>query len=233
MKTTGIRALATTIAVTATLAVGGASTAHADDYLFMDSTLLQQTVLRVQMPKTLGAWSQNMYYTESGRSFTVPTMCWNDKGAVTLPKAKVVGAVGYAINRYTNGAVSIYQYADAAAAQSALTAMQQAQCSDSPRIANEGGQLVPAQSGSDFTDDTMTGYAAGVSYKDEDLQVFEDVRTTQRGLAIIQTQVYRAVEGSRSASDLQQVANRLGSVNRAWHANVVRAYESFGQGRAR
>lgn len=233
MKTTGIRALATTIAVTATLAVGGANAAHADDYLFMDSTMLQQTVLRVQMPKTLGPWSQNMYYSETGRSFTVPTMCWDDKGAVTLPKAKVVGGVGYAINTYTNGAVTIYQYADAAAAQAALTAMQQAQCSDSPRIANEGGQLVPAQSGSDFTDSSMTGYAAGVNYTDDNLQVFEDVRTTQRGLAIVQTKLYRAVEGSRSPADRQQVANRLGSVNRSWHANVVRAYESFGQGRAR
>ena len=233
MKTTGIRALATTIAVTATLAVGGANAAHADDYLFMDSTMLQQTVLRVQMPKTLGAWSQNMYYTESGRSFTVPTMCWNDKGAVTLPKAKVVGAVGYAINRYTNGAVSIYQYADAAAAQAALAAMQQAQCSDRPRIADEGGQLVPAQSGSDFTDDSMSSYAAGVNYVDGDMQAFKDVRTTQLGLAIIQTQLYRYVGGSTTASARQQAANRLGSVNSAWHAKVVKVYESFGQGRAR
>lgn len=231
--TNRLSVLATVIATTATLIVGGASAAQADDYMYLDSTTLQQTVLRAQMPKTLGPWSQNLYYTESGRSFTVPTMCWNDKGAVTLPKAKVVGAVGYALNTYSNGSVAVYQYADAAAAQAALAAMQQAQCSDSPRIANEGGQLVAAQSGSDFTDDSRTGYAAGVNYADDGLQVFEDVRTTQRGLAIIQTELYRAVEGSRSPADLQQVANRLGSVNRSWHANVVRAYESFGQGRAR
>lgn len=228
-----LRVLASATAVAATLTLGGMSTAHADDYMLLDAPELQQTVLRVQMPKTLGPWSQNYYYTDTGRSFTVPTLCWNSKGAVTLPKAKVVGAVGYAINQFTSGSVTIFQYADANAAQAALTAMQQAQCSDSPRIADEGGQLVPAQSGSDFTDESMTGYAAGINYSEGDVQAFKDVRTTQRGLAIVQTQVYRAVEGSRSAADRQQVANRLGSVNRSWHANVVRAYESFGQGRAR
>ena len=228
-----LSALASSTAVAAALTLGGASTAHAADYQFMDSALLQQSVLRVQMPKTLGPWSQNLYYTESGRSFTVPTMCWDSKGGVTLPKAKVVGAVGYTVNQFTGGSVSIYQYADAAAAQAALAAMQQAQCSDSPRIADEGGQLVPAQSGSDFTDDSMSSYAAGVNYVDGDMQAFKDVRTTQLGLAIIQTQLYRYVGGSTTASARQQAANRLGSVNSAWHAKVVKAYESFGQGRAR
>jgi hypothetical protein len=228
-----LSALASSTAVAAALTLSGASTAHAADYQFMDSALLQQSVLRVQMPKTLGPWSQNLYYTESGRSFTVPTMCWDSKGGVTLPKAKVVGAVGYTVNQFTGGSVSIYQYADAAAAQAALAAMQQAQCSDSPRIADEGGQLVPAQSGSDFTDDSMSSYAAGVNYVDGDMQAFKDVRTTQLGLAIIQTQLYRYVGGSTTASARQQAANRLGSVNSAWHAKVVRAYENFGQGRAR
>ncbi len=228
-----LSALASSTAVAAALTLSGASTAHAADYQFMDSALLQQSVLRVQMPKTLGPWSQNLYYTESGRSFTVPTMCWDSKGGVTLPKAKVVGAVGYTVNQFTGGSVSIYQYADAAAAQAALAAMQQAQCSDSPNIADEGGQLVPAQSGSDFTDDSMSSYAAGVNYVDGDMQAFKDVRTTQLGLAIIQTQLYRYVGGSTTASARQQAANRLGSVNSAWHAKVVKAYESFGQGRAR
>ena len=228
-----LRVLASTTAVAAALTIGGMSTAHADDYMFLKAQELQQTVLRVQLPKTLGPWTQNYYYTETGSSFTVPTMCWDGKGAVTLPKAKVMGAVGYAVNTFTSGSVTIYQYADAQAAQAALDAMQQARCSDNPRVANEGGQLVPAQSGSDFTDQTMTGYAAGVSYSEGDVQAFQDIRTTQRGLAIVQTELYRAVESSRSMADQQQVANRLSSVNRSWHANVVRAYESFGQGRAR
>lgn len=230
--TKALRILATTIAVTTTLTIGGAATAHADGYQLMDATMLQQTVLRAQMPKTLGPWSQNLYYNETGRSFTVPTMCWDDKGAVTLPKSKVVGAVGYTVNQFTGGSVSIYQYTDASAAQAALAAMKQAQCSDSPRIADEGGQLVPAQSGSDFTDDSMTSYAAGVNYTDGDMQAFKDVRTTQLGLAIIQTEIFRYVGGSTTASARQQAANRLGSVNGSWHAKVVRAYESFGQGRA-
>lgn len=225
--------LAASATLAATLAVGVAATAHADDYSYMKPTELQQAVLRAQMPRTLGAWTQNYYYAESSRSFTVPTLCWDSKGAVTLPAAKVVGAVGYQIDAKTSGSVSIYQYADASQAQAALAALQQARCSDSPRIANEGGQLVPAESGSDFTDDSRTGYAAGISYTDDGMAVFRDVRTTQRGLAIVQTEVYRAIDGTVSTKQGQQAANRLGSVNGRWHSAAVTAYENFGQGRAR
>lgn len=228
-----LRLLASTTAVVAALMLNGLPTAQADDYSLMDEQFLQQAVLRAQMPRSLGPWSQNVYFAETGRAYTVPTLCWDSKGAVTLPRAKVVGAVGYQVNQSTSGSVAIYQYADAAAAQAALTAMRQARCSDSPRIKDEGGKLVAAESGSDFADDSMTSYAAGVNYADGDLEVFRDIRTTQRGLAIVQTEVYRAVQGTTSAAQGQQSASRLGSVNRSWHANVVRAYESFGQGRAR
>lgn len=229
--------LTSTLAATATLAaaltLGVTSAAQADDYVYMKPAELQQTVLRAQMPKSLGSWTQNYYYSESSRSFTVPTLCWNAKGAVTLPAAKVVGAVGYQIDPNTSGSVTVFQYADAAKAQAALAALQKAGCSDNPKIADEGGTLVPAQSGSDFTDDSRTGYAAGVSYTDGGAQVFEDVRTTQRGLAIVQTEVFRAVEGALSEKQAQQTASRISSVNSTWHAAAVKAYESFGQGRSR
>lgn len=225
--------VAATATLAAALAVGVSTTAHADDYSYMKPTQLQQAVLRAQMPKTLGAWTQNYYYAETSTSFTVPTMCWDSKGAVTLPAAKVVGGVGYAINAGTNGSVSIYQYADAAKAQAALTALQSARCSDSPRVPGEGGGLIPAESGSDFTDDSRTSYIAGASYTEDGRQVFRSIQTTQRGLAIVQTSVYRSVEGSMTLGQRQQAVNRVNSVTQAWHTNAVRAYENFGQGRAR
>lgn len=225
--------LAATAMLTSAMTLGFATAAQADGYVYMKPAELQQAVLRAQMPKTLGSWTQNYYYSESSTSFTVPTLCWNSKGAVTLPASKVVGGVGYQIDANTSGAVTIYQYADAAKAQAALAALQKAGCSDSPKIADEGGTLVPAESGSDFTDDSRTGYAAGVSYTDGGVQVFTDVRTTQRGLAIVQTQVYRAVPTPVSESQGQKIASRAGKVNDTWHSAAVKAYESFGQGRAR
>lgn len=225
--------LAATAMLTSAMTLGFATAAQADGYVYMKPAELQQAVLRAQMPRTLGTWTQNYYYSDSRTIFTVPTLCWDAKGAVTLPASKVVGAVGYQIDAQTSGAVTIFQYADAAKAQAALTALQQARCSDSPKIADEGGALVPAESGSDFTDDSRTGYAAGISYTDGGLKVFEDVRTTQRGLAIVQTEVYRAIDGTLTDKQAQQTASRLGSVNSRWHAAAVKAYESFGQGRAR
>lgn len=225
--------LAATATLAAALTVGATTTAQADDYAYMKPPMLQQAVLRAQMPRTLGAWTQNLYYSESSTSFTVPTLCWNAKGAVTLPAAKVVGGVGYQIDRDTSGSVTIFQYADAAAAQAALAALQKAGCSDNPKIADEGGTLVPAESGSDFTDDSRTGYAAGISYTDGGITAFRDVRTTQRGLAIVQTEVFRGLERTPSVKQAQQTANRIGSVNERWHAAAVTAYENFGQGRAR
>lgn len=225
--------LAATATLAAALTVGVTTTAHADDYVYMKPPMLQQAVLRAQMPKSLGSWTQNLYYSDSRTIFTVPTLCWDSKGEVTLPASKGVGGVGYQIDANTSGSVTIYQYADAAKAQAALTALQQAGCSDSPKIAYEGGTLVPAQSGSDFTDDSRTGYAAGISFTNDGLQVFKDIRTTQRGLAIVQTEVFRAVDDSVSVKQAQTIASRLGSVNGTWHAAAVKAYENFGQGRAR
>ena len=228
-----ISGLAATATLAAALTLGVTATAQADGYIYMKPAELQHTVLRAQMPKSLGSWTQYYYYSESSKSFTVPTLCWNSKGAVTLPASKVVGGVGYQIDPNTSGSVTVFQYADAAKAQAALAALQKAGCSDNPKIADEGGTLVPAESGSDFTDDSRTGYAAGVSYTDGDVQVFKDVRTTQRGLAIVQTEVFRAVDDTVSTKQAQQIASRLGSVNGTWHAAAVKAYESFGQGRAR
>ena len=219
------------ISIAAVLAIGvAAPAAQADDYMTLNPTELEQTVLRAQMPKTLGSWSQNYYFSEKDSRYTRPTLCWDNKGTVKLPSAQNMGAVAYAINSNASGTVTIYQYATAAKAQAALAAMRSANCYDSPTIMTDEGDKVPGQSGSDFTDDSTTGYAAGVSYKQDDKIIFEDLITTQRGLAIVQTEVFRALPSTLTAKQQQNTASKNASVNKAWHTKVLRAYESFGQG---
>lgn len=224
--------LAATTTLAAALTIGVSTTAQADGYSFLKAQELEQTVLRAQMPKTLGTWTQNYYYTDTRTMFTVPTLCWDAKGTVELPAAKNVGAVGYAIGSSTSGSVSVYQYADAAKAQAALAALQGASCSNSPTVVAESGAKVEADSGSDFTNEARTSYGAGLSYIDDGMLILTDIRTTQVGLAIVQTEVFRAVDASR-ASEGQRLVNRLGSTNKSWHRQAVAAYESFGQGNAR
>lgn len=230
---TSIRPLAATAALAIAITFGVTSAAQADGYSTLKPMELEQTVLRAQMPKALGAWTQNYYFSESSRSFTVPTLCWDSKGDVRLPASKNMGGVGYQVSTTGGGAVTIFQYADEASAQAALSAMKNARCSDSPTVMTDGGVKVEASSGSDFTDDSLTGYAAGLSYKQDGTIMFTDVRTTQRGLAIVQTEVTRWIDASASITQQQNTASKLGSVNATWHANAVKAYESFGQGRSR
>ena len=54
----------------------------------MNAAMLQQTVLRVQIPKTLGSW--RAVHVQSWKN-AAPTVCWGATGAVTLPKAAVAG----------------------------------------------------------------------------------------------------------------------------------------------
>lgn len=229
---TSMRLLAAMTALAA-VSLGFASAAQADDYSTLNATELEQTVLRAQMPKTLGSWTQNYYYSEADPRYNRPTQCWNASGDVQLPTAKNMGAVGYAVGSNGSGVVTVYQYADAAKAEAALTAMKSARCSDNPVVMTDEGKKVKAQSGSDFTDDSLTGYAAGLSYPQDDKIIFTDIRTTQRGLAVVQTEVMRWIDASASITQQQNTASRLGSVNGKWHAAAVKAYENFGQGSAR
>lgn len=226
--------LAITVSAAAVAAFGLAAPAQADGYSTLNAMQLEQTVLRAQMPTTLGAWSQNYYFTMKRQDAnTQPTLCWNAQGDVRLPNAKVLGSVGYEVKGGSFGTVSVYQYANATAAKAALDAMKGASCSDSPVVTTDEGKKVEAQSGSDFTDASMTGYAAGLSYPQDGKIIFTDVRTTQRGLAIIQTEIMRAIDGTASMTTQQNTASKLSSVNGKWHSNAVKAYESFGQGNSR
>lgn len=216
----------------AVAAIGLSTAAQADSYTYLKPAYLEQTVLRAQMPKTLGKWTQNYYFTLGAKN-AVPTLCWNAQGDVNLPNAKIVGGVGYALANQGSGSVSIYQYANAAQAQAALKALQSADCADNPTITTDEGVKVPGQSGSDFTDSSQTGYAAGLTYPQGDKIITQSVYTTQRGLAVIQTEVLVVSPKSASDSTLQSVANKAGATTKAWQAAAVKAYEAFGQGNAR
>lgn len=220
------------VAVTSLLFTSLASPARADDYVNLNSAELEQTVLRAQMPKSLGSWTQNYYSTGKAARYTQPTVCWNAKGDVKLPPARNFGLVAYAVTPDLMGTVTIYQYATKAKADAALAALRKASCADSPTVTTDEGVSVSASSGSDFTDSTTTGLTALLSYSQGNKDLFTQLDTTQRGLAIVQTEIFSAVARSTSGAS-SKVADRLDSVNKAWHANVVRSYEAFGQGNSR
>jgi hypothetical protein len=191
----------------------------------MSPRMLEQTVLRVQMPTTLGTWQQYLYRVDKDQA---PTMCWSMKGAVTLPKAPIVGSVNYQVDQATNGWVAIYQYSDKAAADAALAKLRKLGCSDDAKHPTESETMVPAQQGTDFTDSSQTGVASGVTYVDSGTRGYVETATTQRGLAIVQTQVRKFVTGTQTLKQQQETVNRLGAFNQKWHAKVVKAYQSFG-----
>lgn len=226
------RVIATAAAATA-LAAGMSVPVQADSYQFLNAQELEQTVLRAQMPRTLGSWNQNYYFTMKDPSSTRATVCWNASGDVRLPAAKNMGAVAYAVSQDVIGTVSVYQFATAAKASAALAALRKADCADSPTITTDEGEKVAADSGSDFLDSSTTGLGAALSYPQGDKILLTNLRTTQIGLAVVQTEIQRAVAKTMSSTGQQQAAGRLGSVNTAWHKSVVRTYDGFGQGNSR
>lgn len=224
-------ALATTAAA---LTVGLlAPAAQADDYMYMKPQMLQQTVLRVQMPTTLGPWEQYLYYGGSDSYMVKPTVCWGAKGPIYLPKAKGMGTVNYQVDQYTNGSISIYQYANQAAADAALKALQTADCDGQPKVGTEAETLVTGEQGYDQMDAAFTGLTSALTYVDGDVRGYISTKTTQRGLAIVQTQVRKYVKTPQTMTQRQNGLDRVGNVNNTWHPRVVKAYESFGQGQAR
>lgn len=87
---------------------------------------LQQMVLRVQFPDTFGPWQQNMYGTFRDYPTTV---CYGNKGPISMPDAKVAGYVTYLVEPESEGGpefeggVFVAQYASKAQASKALTAL--------------------------------------------------------------------------------------------------------------
>lgn len=222
------------LAGAAVLTVGvAAPAAQADDYQFMKPQLLEQAVLRVQMPTTLGSWEQYLYFTDTDAQLTRPTVCWGTKGPIMLPKAKNVGAVNYQVNQYTNGSISIYQYANQADADAALKVLQSADCTGKPKVPTEGETMVTGDQGYDQMDAAFTGLGSALTYVDGDMRGYVSTESTMRGLALVQTQVRRFVKTPQSIAQQQKGLDRVGNVNNRWHAKAVKSLESFGQGTAR
>ena len=206
-------------------ASAGSGAAQAEDLTPMGPRLLQQMVLRVQMPTTLGVWNQNLYQVGRGET---PAVCPQEDGSFyTLPKSKNVGFVAYQVGMNTTGSVMVYQYPNAAQARAALRILRNYRCPNSAQIPAESG-LVPADNGTDFTDSTRTTLVTGNGYRDGDAAVTDSSAITQRGLAIIVTKVVRYTPGNPSLEARIDEANRLGRFVTRWHAQVLTAYDTFG-----
>ena len=202
-----------------------AGAAQSQELTPMGPRLLQQMVLRVQMPTTLGVWNQNLYQVGRGEA---PAVCPQEDGSFyTLPKSKNVGFVAYQVGMNTTGSVSVYQYANAAQARAALRILRNYRCPNSAQIPAESG-LVPADNGTDFTDSTRTTLVTGNGYRDGDASVTDSSAITQRGLAIIVTKVVRYTPGNPSLEARIDEANRLNRFVTRWHAQVLTAYDTFG-----
>lgn len=218
----------------AALALGTiAPAAQGADIEPMSPTLMQQMVLRVQFPKSLGSWEQYLYGTTA---HAAPTVCWGDTGAVTLPKSVVAGSVSYQVNPYTDGTVTVYQYATAAKAAQALASLRTSDCTSEPKVPTEAEILVTGDQGYDQTDAAFTGLGSAMTYVEpgESLRGYVSILSTQRGLAIVQTQVRRYRSLPQSPKQQQAGLDRVDRVNDRWHAQVLTAYQSFGvEGQAR
>lgn len=215
------------IAVTGALVASmiGTGVAQAQELTPMEPRLLQQMVLRAQMPTTLGAWNQNLYQLETGG---VPEVCPKRDGSFfSLPKAKNVGFVGYGVGANTSAVVEVFQYANAAQARNALRVLRNISCPGSAQIMSESG-LVASENGSDFSDATRTTVVSSNSYRDGDASVTDSAAITQRGLAIIITKVTRFTPGNPTQEASAGEADRLGRFITRWHTQVLKAYDNFG-----
>ena len=203
-----------------------APAAAAPDYV-LNASGIQQTVLRAQMPTSLGTWRQNIYFANDN---SAPAVCQSSTGEpVSLPKAGLGGLVGYEVNTRISGGVYLYQYKDQAAAAAALSALKAIDCPDDAKFAEDGpATAVPADQGSDFTSAAMDSFVSSITYKLQGTPVTTDTRTTQVGLAVVQTQV--TVSGKAAS---QKGIGRAGALNKRWHRQVVAAYEAFGSGSSR
>jgi hypothetical protein len=191
---------------------------------------IEQTVLRAQMPKSLGAWSQNIYSSSSNGK---PGVCYGASGdLVRLPAAKTGGAVGYGLSSDRSASISLFQYANQAAADAALAALRAASCPDTTKVLTDVGTVVKADQGTDFTDATENGIVSSVSYRYDDGVGMTDIVelrvTTQVGLAVVQTEV---VLGGKSTS--QKVVDRADRLIKRWQRQALAAYEAFGSGNSR
>ena len=196
----------------------------APDYQ-LNASGIEQTVLRAQMPKTLGSWHQNLYFANDNES---PAVCWSTKGTqMTLPKANKGGLVGYEVNSNITGGVTLFQYKDQKSADAALAALQSMVCPDSPKVGTDSGpeNLVQASAGSDFTSSDRNSMSVGTTYDEGGVKVTTLTITTVVGVGVVQTSV--TVSGPAASS---KSISKASDLNKKWHSQAVAAYEGFGSG---
>jgi hypothetical protein len=182
------------------------------------------------LPTSLGAWHQNIYFSNP---MDAPALCYGPTGErLTLPNAATGGAVGYSVNVEKNASISLYQYADQAAADAALAALRKLDCPDSTKVKTDVGTVVKADQGTDVTDASEAGVASMVTSRygggAGTTTVVEIRSTTQRELAVIQTEVI--LSGGATA---WKTVNRAAEMNRRWHMQPLAAYAAFGSGNSR
>ena len=133
------------------------------------------------------------------------------------------------MNTNVSGAVTIFQYKDLAAAEAALAALKKVDCPDSAKVSTDGPDTaVKADQGSDYTDASMTGFVSSVTYQEAGTPVTIITRTTQRGLAVVQTNVLVA-----GKANTQKKRGKAAALSTRWHRQVLAAYEAFGSGSSR
>lgn len=195
---------------------------------------IEQTVLRAQPPTTLGPWRQRSYNRWAiGDARINPSVCSSLNGSrYRLPNAMNGGVVGYSFGPSVEGSASLHQYANQAAADSALAALRAVDCPDATKVTTDTGEIVPGEQGTDFIDASRTGVASAVTYQvvgGDGRATIMDIRTTtQVGLAVLQTRVSLVTPAATPRAFERAVA-----LNRKWHAQLVAAYEAFGVGASR
>jgi hypothetical protein len=193
------------------------------DYV-LNASGIEQTVLRAQMPKTLGSWGQNIYFTWAANDKRFyPTVCYSAKGPLNG------GGVGYSVSPQITGSDGLFQYADKAAADAALAALRKADCPDTTKVKTDVGTVVKGQQGTDFTDSSQTGIESSATYRYDGgagmTSVMEFRMTTQVGLTIVQTEVTLSGDAATTKN-----LDRAAQLNRKWHAQALAAYNAFGSG---
>jgi hypothetical protein len=221
------------LSMVATVAIAASAllvpSASADTFQPLNAAGIEQTVLRAQPSKALGPWRQNIYYTwatNDKRFF--PTVCFKANGDFAqLPAPKKGGGVGYEYDSNISGGTTLFQYADQAKADAALAKMRGFTCPNSTKVRTDVGSVVQGKQKAAFTDAAKTSLTMVVAYSYDGgagmMDVVQITSTTQRGLAIVQTEVFLAGPATKA-----RTVNAAVALNKDWHARAVAAYEAFG-----
>ena len=218
-------------ALGATLLIGPAGAAP--DYV-LDAAGIEQTVLRAQMPRTLGPRHQNTYFSWARNDTGYhAVLCYSATGSrYQLPHPRMGGGVSYSVGPNIVGSVTVHQYADQLAADAALAMLKGIDCPDSTAVRTDTGVVVMGTQTSDFTDSSHSGIESVMTYKSmggDGLATIMEIRTTtQAGLVVVQTEVHLV-----SPAATHRNLDRAVALNRQWHAQAVAAYRAFGSGNSR